>query len=127
MLSLIPALLLLAFQGPSALERFEHDGRLPEALRALERVWAPQGSDEGIKGDSRRRKVYQSLAALTSDPAFSQAVSEIFGLELAAEPRVPADATDLTDSKPLRFDGIPDAAALDGYSSCRRTRDGPLV
>jgi hypothetical protein len=133
MLSLIPALLLLAFHGPSAVERFGHEGRLPEALRALERVWAPQEADadgEGV-GPDKQRRALASLVAMAGDPAFSRAVSQLFGLEL--EVLDDSDKSDLLDvSDDLGrataiYSEIEGKATQDGLLNCRRSRDGPLA
>ena len=69
MLSLIPALLLLAFHGPAAVERYANEGRLPDALRALERAWTPAEAQAVSEVLSKQRKALASLAALTADPA----------------------------------------------------------
>jgi hypothetical protein len=127
MLSLIPAILLLAFHGPTAVERFGHEGRLPEALRALERVWTPSESG-GFPGSlSTQRKALANLAALTADPEFSKAVSQLFGIELDSDRMDPADPTDLTDEVQSPIGELENTAVQDGFSDCRRTRDGPLA
>lgn len=133
MLSLIPAILLLAFHGPSAVERFGHEGRLPEALRALERVWAPQEADadgEGV-GPDKQRRALASLVAMAGDPAFSRAVSRLFGIDFqtSAESDV-SDKSDVSDEAGLGnaiYPEIEEKAAQDGFLACRRTRDGPLA
>src|SRR6185503_20646781 len=108
MLSLIPAILLLAFHGPSAVERFGHEGRLPEALRALERVWSPQEADsegEGA-GPNKQRRALASLVAMAGDPAFSRVVSQLFGLDLEG-----LQETDKSDGSDL-FDKIDRGPAI---------------
>ena len=134
MLSLIPAILLLAFHGPSAVERFGHEGRLPEALRALERVWTPQEADaegEGVGLDKQRRAL-ASLVAMGGDPAFSRAVSQLFGLDLEVlEESDESYASDLSDeagnaNQQLRSEERQEATQ-EGFIACRRTRDGPLA
>ena len=134
MLSLIPAILLLAFHGPSAVERFGHEGRLPEALRALERVWAPQEADsegEGY-GPEKQRRALASLVAMSGDPAFSRAVSQLFGLDLEGLKETDkADGSDLLDEFESANQGLRSQerqeATQRGFIACRRTRDGPLA
>lgn len=135
MLSLIPAILLLAFHGPSAVERFGHEGRLPEALRALERVWAPQEADsegEGDVGPSKQRRALASLVAMAGDPAFSRAVSQLFGLEFeVSEESVKSDRSVGSDGSSdsgieLGYDERQEATQ-EGFIACRRSRDGPLA
>lgn len=134
MLSLIPAILLLAFHGPSAVERFGHEGRLPEALRALERVWAPQDADsegEGV-GPDKQRRALASLVALAGDPAFSRAVSQLFGFEFEVlEKSDGADFLDLSDKSDAEKENFHShsrqEAAQEGFLACRRSRDGPLA
>ena len=123
MLSLIPALLLLAFHGPAAVERYAHEGRLPEALRALERAWTPAEAQAVSEALSKQRKALASLVALTADPAFSKALSELFEFELAPDR---TDQTDPTDRTDYVFSSEPDPLD-DGFSECRRSRDGPLA
>ena len=133
MLSLIPAILLLAFHGPSAVERFGHEGRLPEALRALERVWAPQEADaegEGV-GPDKQRRALASLVAMAGDPAFSRAVSQLFGLDLEGlqETDKPDRMVEPDEDEHGNaiYPVIVEKAAQDGFLACRRTRDGPLA
>src|ERR1041385_694650 len=97
MLSLIPAILLLAFHGPAAVDRFGHEGRLPEALRALERVWTPAENQTSSAEISKQRKALASLAALTADPEFSKALSQLFGFEWEPNQINQIDPTDLSD------------------------------
>ena len=130
MLSLIPAILLLAFHGPSAVERFGHDGRLPEALRALERVWAPQDADAEGEGDrpDKQRRALASLVAMAGDPAFSQAVSQLFGFD--SEVLEKSDGSDLSNAfdESRQESGTQNVSAgetSEGFLTCRRTRDGP--
>ena len=132
MLSLIPALLLIAFHGPSAVERFGHEGRVPEALRKLEQVLAPVESDaedEENTGLSRQRKAFASLVALSTDPAFSKAISELFGLGLELSVSMHrTDLSDLADRWEIRPRTEPSQVQTrKGFLSSRRTRDGPAA
>ena len=112
MLSLIPALLLLALHGPAAVERYGHEGRLPEALRALERVWTPLAQESADSGVSKQCRALASLAALTADPIFSKAVSELLGWDAAPADRAmppdpsPAKSSVFVTSSPA-CDGLP--------------------
>ena len=134
MLSLIPALLILAFHGPAAVERMGHEGKLPEALRALERVWAPEESESDGEGLSpnleKQRQAFISLARLTSDPEFSRAVSQLFGLTLEVDS---FEQLDLGNWRPIEEKSaspgwrLPRESTRSGFIACRRTRDGPLA
>lgn len=137
MLSLLPALLILAFQGPTALERMGHrEGRLPEALRALERAFSsPQSpieasSDARSMGEQRAKEAFVRLAALTSDAAFFAAVAELFGEtdSIFEDTGIPCPV--LEDREPSRLAPIPESelgSLSSGYAKGRRTRDGPRV
>lgn len=135
MLSLIPAILLLAFQGPSALERLGHEGRLPSALRALERALIAQSaraesdSKTPVKAVStaEAKRVFAQLAALTSGPAFTAAIAQY--LEGAGQtdlPSPPAAAPSLLDEPKAVLPTPPVTAGLsNGFIQNRRSRDGP--
>lgn len=134
MLSLIPALLILAFHGPAAVERMGHEGKLPEALRALERVWAPKESEGEGEGEGRnptlekQRQAFLSLTRLTSDPEFSRAVSQLFGLTIEVAEVVDPDTgwsgrLELPSASPGWK--LPRESARKGFMACRRPRDGP--
>jgi hypothetical protein len=132
MLSLIPAILLLAFHGPTVVERYGDAGKLPEALRALERVWTPQDSgtskDEDTPSLEKQRRAFASLAALTADPAFTKAVSQLFGLDGSdLDVSSPSDPSDRSDQKSAAEPVIETEATQSGFVSCRRSRDGPLA
>ncbi len=137
MLSLVPVLLLIAFQGPAALERFGTSERLPEALRALERVLSASRDEEasdaatvsGAKGlsPSESSKRYATLA---TDAALCAAIAQILSLEFADLPRPILGPQGRLNPKmePERGDPAERPGPIqDGFLQNRRTRAGPVA
>lgn len=131
MLSLIPALILIAFHGPSGFERLAHEGRLPDALRALERVLAPEeaesGDENGHSGPQCGRKSLGSWSALFWGPEFTQALSHFLQISFAEPPSKPTlivpdppfanEIPSLDSSSKLRLQA--------GFGKANSTRAGP--
>jgi len=118
MLPLLPALLLLLLQGPSNFERLSVDGRLPAALEAFHRELAQPNKPQLSEQDEN---ALASLLAAGIDVQLSQAFLALF------------QRSEIQPSRPAAFQEEP--ASIDskdtlgnlqeGFSQCRRTRDGP--
>ncbi len=127
MLSFLPALLIMVFQGPSGLERMALDGRLPEVLRTLAAVRAEL--EAGGKQTAGREALARLLEARGPD-SFSRVLAKVLQCVAQPEPNL------------LRFEpGQPDGEAgasrplcprsmgteRPGFLTSGRTRDGPIL
>ncbi len=117
MLPILPALILLLLHGPSNIERLAREGRLPAALDAIHREMdrAP------VAATATEQAIIASLLA-TTDPHLSHA---LFSLLRPESPGKPAKA--LEPREPQTPAEPPEPTPADGFSECRRTRDGPRV
>ncbi|HRK22726.1 MAG TPA: hypothetical protein PLX06_13005 [Fimbriimonadaceae bacterium] len=131
MLSLIPALILIAFHGPSGVERLAHEGRLPDALRALERVLAPAESDASDgQSANRLREAKSTLGSWSSllwGAEFTQVLSQFLQFEFESDSPHPAPtiaeppSTDESETEPKDMR----ASRHAGFAECHPTRAGP--
>lgn len=133
MLPLIPALLLLAMHGPSGLERLNHEGKLPKAIRVLERVLASvelrtvDKKTSLLEGETER--ALRSLSVIAAHPEFSKALWELFERSFSL-----ADISPATELFQIQDSDVPDSGRMnralesnrDGYLQSRRTRAGPI-
>jgi len=122
MLPIIPALLLLLLHGPSNVERLAREGRLPAALDAMHREIARSS----VTADAVHEVAIASLLAST-DPHFSRAFYALLNPVTARpEPKSAITAAPRADEIQVRPDlGAPPPSIPEGFSDCRRSRDGP--
>src|ERR1700683_3101063 len=105
MLPLIPAILLLLLQGPSNIERFPQDARLPDSWNTL------HGS---------------SVRDACSDAALARLLA--IAIVQIASPNQEAAAAPVTEERcapRLHTDFSPRVRLADACQDCRRSRDGP--
>jgi hypothetical protein len=112
MLQLLPAILLLILQGPSALQ-MEPGSRLPQVLVELQ---LQMQQDSSVS----RRDLESLLKAAQSDPRVLQALCLLF----QTLPRETAESP-IQEAAPQNFK-TPDASSADGVFLLQRSRDGPL-
>ena len=128
MLPFLPALLLLILNGPAGLDRMAHDGRLPEALRALnDRIQVEGISASGAKLE--QEIALASLLASHGDPDLSQALAELIfwaGLTESTEQAIEAPIEIELESPQLPC-GPPAGTLRDGFTRATRSRDGPVA
>lgn len=137
MLPLLPALILLLFNGPAHVERMADGGALPAALAAIQ-----QRIDSGETVSlSQARADHLALASLLSfggDPQISHALARLLISDLGS--RIsdlrgsdPAPLSHLSELDSLSSD--PRCAIRDprselpraGFAECQRSRDGPIA
>ena len=109
MLPILPALLLLFLQGPANIERLAHEGRLPAALEAVQRI---EGHSDA------------SLAALLAASSTTELSSALLALFRLSETTPQAAREPIEDR--LEYPDIPARKPFWGFASCQRSRDGPL-
>jgi hypothetical protein len=129
MLSLVSALVLLALNGPAAVERLEQQGRLPAALRALERAWAPPQETDAVSGLADSRETI-GISPWEAQLELAQALTEYLSAALECAAAIPTHAGPEVGSEEEPFPaagmyGEAERAVRDGCLACRRTRDGP--
>jgi hypothetical protein len=117
MLPILPAILLLLFQGPANIERLALEGRLPAAIQAVQHMDQQRSQAE--------REAIASLLAASQDPDLARALFTIFNWMdeqvPAPQPRIILART----APPL--DPGPKLTLEEGFQDCRRSRDGPAV
>jgi hypothetical protein len=118
MLPILPALLFLLLHGPSNVERLAQEGRLPAGLEGMRRETAQ------VAATPDRRSQAAMVAMLSShDPCLTQALIELFRPD-EPEPVAPPVAQTIRPATPIE----PLVRSIaDGFSECRRSRDGPGV
>ena len=116
MLPILPVLLLLFFQGPANIERMAHEGRLPAAIEAIQR----------LDGEaSAEREAFASLLAASKDADFTQALFTI--LRWVDAPATTPQAAILPEgAERLPIHSVASLAISDGFQASRRSRDGPF-
>jgi hypothetical protein len=116
MLPILPVLILLMFQGPATSERLALHGYLPEALHAIHQRLEAQ--------PDRESEVLSELIAASQDPQLTQALIAMLRLVDARQP-----ANEPLPVEPWKFvpiDSPEPPPPIDGYQTCRRSRDGPF-
>jgi hypothetical protein len=122
-LPLLPALILLIFQG-SNVERLAHEGRLPAALQAAHRqmLLEPQGP----LGATEESVLASLLAASRTSPELSEAMFRLLLGELAPTPV--AEAAEIAAFESHVAPPPADERPLDSpFVESQRSRDGPWV
>lgn len=124
MLPLIPALILLLLQGPSNFERLAQDGRLHQALDAVQRQ---SNLPNGIPlKEEEAEAVLASMLSAASDPQLSQAILHLLTMT-TAKPSRPSLV--LPVEEPVQaWVPTPDSGPPlpEGRQRGSRTRDGPF-
>ncbi|MFY9233067.1 MAG: hypothetical protein WAO58_01255 [Fimbriimonadaceae bacterium] len=125
MFPFLPALILLLLNGPSGLDRPQHDAGLPEAIRALHRH-VRQGSD---RAEQKVRNfesdlVMASLIAASGDGELGKVVQEL--LQMIGEV-APTDLPDRAFIDYLTCITTVASRRIEGPDlNSDRTRDGPV-
>lgn len=133
MLSLIPALILIVFHGPSGVERLAHEGRLPDALRALERVLHPAEADgraDSELGDEKRAKAgFYEWTPIVWGPELTQALSQWTQVSYDSESDSPTPIeAELPHNDNLPITGLEcEARRTMGCIASNPTRAGPCA
>ena len=93
MLHVVPALILLIFQGPSGADRLPCHGGLPAVLEALNAQLQPTPRDTATTS-SRHAAIASLLALGAKDPHWSAAIARFLdGTGFAAASPVPAEVS----------------------------------
>jgi hypothetical protein len=115
MLPILPALLLLLFQGPAHFERSLGLGRLPAEVQHLHH--------SGSRTDS---EAIAQLIAAGNDPELTQALFAIF--RWIDRPAEPAPVSAPIQNRPtVAIDAEPPGRLAQGFAHSARTRDGPFA
>jgi hypothetical protein len=128
MLHVVPALLLLIIQGPSAMDRLPCHGRLPTALEALNARMEPLPGG-ATKISSRQAAIASLLALGAKDPRWSAAIARFLdGTGYSPVSQAPDELLiEETGSVRLPRAGEPSVPSPRFvFATSTRFRDGPL-